>query len=464
MELHGGAGADRICETISKAVTCVVFRDLSAYDALTQTDRREIRRNVSQMCTGRLTSDDLPERALEDIVRAAWESVSVDTRLSASELRGLCATVVKLVASDAHGLLPLPLCGMGGVGSTEGVRGVPGTSAAGTGIDDEGQAPIGFELFLPVTRVRRLVAGGGGRGLVHQLATQDAVTRYESEEIPTATFAKDRVDLFGWLVRYVARPDRAGRRDPLGRLTARRMIAGVIWNDLPTADPLDPNYATEKLDEGEAGRIVGEQARRLGLPHTAKVAVEGRFAYNPSDGMLMRLIWILGKSKLKLVSDSDPIYQSHHGIHAIFHSMARTVDEGSPTKRSAVLSAILSTAVVWFTKAVHSQDLFPLGHLLHMVQDAYAEGHVDRARDSKGSVISFRYYGNQSSKFHHDQDSLKAYVTGRFRARCTEVQLTLLRIYVEALRGTVTGHEIRYYVAELTKVLREDIYPFHAGR
>jgi len=472
MDVHGGADPKRICRRIATAVTSTVFADVSAYGTLSGDERKEIRRKVSSACRERLGSDDLPERALSDIVRTTLREATKGHEPSDAEVRRLSVTVVKLLASDAHGLLPTPLCGMNlilGDDWSEETRKRVGVSMEGDGGGDGGgvgvgglehgtdaiamelTAPIGFELFLPVTRTRRVLAGGGGRGLVHQLATQDAVTAYEKAERLDAR----KMDMFAWLAKYGGPTNKGGGRTTL---TAMRLVSGVIWNDLPTGDASDPAYSVEKLDIQDASRAISAQAKRLGLS-ASSVTVEDRFAYNPSDAMLVRLIWVLAKSRLKLASDRDPIYQSHYGPHAVFHSMARTEAESAPSSRGTVLGAIAAVAVDWFTRAVEHADLFPLGHLLHMVQDAYASGHVERANDAKHSVVFFRYYGNQSSSFHHDNDSLKAYVTGR-RARCTEVQLKLLYIYVDALRNA-GSHHLSSYLTSLKTLLSTEIYPFH---
>lgn len=92
--------------------------------------------------------------------------------------------------------------------------------------------------------------------------------------------------------------------------------------------------------------------------------------------------------------------RSHHGDLQFWHSMA----SGDDLTNAQVLDKIVRQAGEWYQQGLDSNSLFPVGKLLHMVQDSYSASHV--VRDDKDRIMKFQNYSAQDPKLHGVADAV----------------------------------------------------------
>jgi hypothetical protein len=92
--------------------------------------------------------------------------------------------------------------------------------------------------------------------------------------------------------------------------------------------------------------------------------------------------------------------RSHHGDYQFWHSMA----SGDDLTNAKVLDKIVVQAGEWYQQGLDSDSLFPIGKLLHMVQDSYSASHV--TRDDKNRIMRFQNYSAQDPKLHGVADAV----------------------------------------------------------
>jgi hypothetical protein len=217
------------------------------------------------------------------------------------------------------------------------------------------------------------------------------------------------------------------------------VLAGVRWND-------DPPF-----------RLAKGQARAT----TCKVAETIRYTTQPTCWAV--LFWDAKRKAqrgitLDATGPTSLLGRSHFGDLQFLHAMARRDGElASETRRQVLMWAEFTWGVVSGTYGLNTklkqitiegfgehfgrtgwtvQDLFTLGNpslrrkvrsvafgsLLHMVEDSFAKGHVDRAEPQRGKncttapqyaapgvVRSFHAYNNQDSGKHGQYDSRSAF-------------------------------------------------------
>lgn len=92
--------------------------------------------------------------------------------------------------------------------------------------------------------------------------------------------------------------------------------------------------------------------------------------------------------------------RSHHGDLQFWHSMAPKSDKA--LSNAEVVDKIVAQAKEWYTEGVTERNDFPIGKMLHMVQDSYSASHV--IRDKEGRVQQFQGYDAQDAHAHGHAD------------------------------------------------------------
>jgi len=256
---------------------------------------------------------------------------------------------------------------------------------------------ISYELFLPTVGILAKVAGP--KNQVHQRITEEAVLKIESGI---------KKDYFESIQNAAKTAGLALNRDALNKLTPRRLIEGIIWNDLPSkrVAATGGKYPVTFVKRSTAERIV--RSRR----YKTKTIPGDRFRYNPSLQMLAKLAAVFARAKLaKLGVVKSPvnkiIYQSHFGDSAHFHSMAA---EGRNQTVKDVITLIINQAIEWYRKAIRFTDIFFIANILHMIQDSYSRAHAIREPSRKGTIITkFQSFATQSPEKHAGADSMGSY-------------------------------------------------------
>ncbi len=94
--------------------------------------------------------------------------------------------------------------------------------------------------------------------------------------------------------------------------------------------------------------------------------------------------------------------RSHYGDRQFWHSMTPTSDQ--PLSNGEVVDKIVRQAKEWYVQGVEGNNDFPIGKMLHMVQDSYSASHT--IRDQAGHLQQFQGYDAQDSHAHGDADKL----------------------------------------------------------
>jgi len=94
--------------------------------------------------------------------------------------------------------------------------------------------------------------------------------------------------------------------------------------------------------------------------------------------------------------------RSHYGDRQFWHSMTPTSDQ--PLSNGDVVDKIIQQAKEWYSQGVEGHNDFPIGKMLHMVQDSYSASHT--IRDKAGHLEQFQGYDAQDSHAHGDADKL----------------------------------------------------------
>lgn len=172
------------------------------------------------------------------------------------------------------------------------------------------------------------------------------------------------------------------------------------------------------------------------------------------------------------------LYDSFHGKYQYWHSMAPSYYEkltNSQLRDVIVLQArewfLLSLAPAWPLRHIDTlgrfsdkfiPDIFCIGHIIHMIEDSYAKGHVDRDpvtvttvgnnRKAVAPILNFIDYRATSEKQHKLYDGMKAYDKGDNRPTyyiMREQIATLLRMYSMCVNRV--QEEYQQVVAHLTQ-------------
>lgn len=270
------------------------------------------------------------------------------------------------------------------------------------------------------------------------------------------------------------------------------VLAGVRWND-------DPPFRFEKGHGNYSGCEPDTTVRLVTFPRCwANVFKDGKVR--------------AGKGETLDANTAPLVLRSHFGDMQFLHSMASRDSEPAAVTRERIImwaeftwrvalgEYSLSTRVrdvpvnglreFFGIKGWSIQDLFSLGNphvrkpvnlselafgsLLHMVEDSFAGGHVERAiPDSQekcvgtirehsvpGRIVEFHSYGQQDSKKHGDDDARSAFSAhwSDTKPSVIEIGRTLNDYFVRR----TPWNELKPYI-ECIFALDKDVRPASAG-
>jgi hypothetical protein len=250
--------------------------------------------------------------------------------------------------------------------------------------------------------------------------------------------------------------------DPDAQYATPYVIAGVRWNDDPPFQ-LNPNQA-----KGTSCKTSYKDGRPMTI----------RFITQPVCWAELFLAADKQKTDAKkrfdLANQSALPLRSHFGDLQFFHSMASSDGEDPIETRGKILGwAEVTWGVVrgdykletWMkdinvpvmqqffgSSGWRVQDLFTLGDpslrpyvsdvafgsLLHMVEDSFAAGHVERMEPANGAqcpanshlapgpIMEFHSYTHQSTSKHANADTRKAFINNRLTPDVVDVGRTLV--------------------------------------
>jgi YD repeat-containing protein len=95
-------------------------------------------------------------------------------------------------------------------------------------------------------------------------------------------------------------------------------------------------------------------------------------------------------------------FRSHHGDLQFWHSMS----PGEGWTNQMIVDQIVGQAMVWYGEALANQSTFPMGKLLHMIQDSYSASHV--VRNAEGAIQYFQDYNKQDPDLHGLADKVNS--------------------------------------------------------
>ena len=299
---------------------------------------------------------------------------------------------------------------------------------------------------------------------IHQRITQEAVQLYE-----TRLGSRDAFRV--WQHRIL------GVRNSTLRLNAKRLLGGVLWADTPVGAvqeyreyvgyPLE--FIKGPVDQHDAMHMWGF---RGGIDaddedvHVAAVVTDERFAYQPTKDVIGAMVRVY---MLRSMGTDEDLRARAHAALARSRPLASMVEVGDPmagvegddellqwlvtfgpeqasalhamaavdTRRTvAELAALcVDKTIALVTNAIDMEDLHYVGRALHLVQDSYALGHMERT--STGSITMIYAYhqgGDRKAEalMHTFGDSAPAWnlvLDSRMRARCVEACVALLEAF-----------------------------------
>lgn len=233
---------------------------------------------------------------------------------------------------------------------------------------------VGFSITQSTGMLERTIGWWyGGFGAAHQYITEQAV----GELIP-ADQAKE----------------------------AKRLTAGVIWNDFPSASPTDPTYQDDLVPISDDDAPYIEDARFRWQP-SERVRYANAGAYKSAGPLSNAIYEWKGVSEDDLDDAKDTIERRTDYGRTHYHFLRMDERESDQSVRDRAIN----TCLEWYRIALETGDLFTLGHMFHTIQDSYSPAHTKRtAPGSKydyGRITRVYYFGDQSDTYHSNKEGIK---------------------------------------------------------
>ena len=311
--------------------------------------------------------------------RAAW-----------LELARVCATGGADYAQDCDEGIG---GGGGGGGSTATIAGAAAPPAR-----------IGFCLYMcTVPLVGDLVARVWPAAMVHQRIVQDAVCRWEEGGAGAAA-------------------DGTRRRRWLDEADCERLVAGVLWNDMPTPDDGDARYAVVRVRPARMRALYERHhaAFSCGCERCERCwrNIDARFCYGAPTSAVVTMCAALcvPPALAAQFAPSRCVLDAHRGDRAHIHAMVGSTAAEQALSVRQKRDRIVAQLCAWAKCAARTNDLFYIGHCLHTVQDAYAARHVERCRRT-GDIVRFLDYRPEQAAAHSRADTMRAYAHSAMRER-----------------------------------------------
>lgn len=297
--------------------------------------------------------------------------------------------------------------------------------------EDVNVVKVGFSITQSTGMLERTIGWWyGGFGATHQYITEQAV----AELIPD-----DQVQ------------------------QAKRLTAGVIWNDFPSDSPTDPNYEDDLVPISADDAPYIEDVRFRWQP-SERVRFANAGAYK-NVGPLSDAIF-----SWKGVTDDDledakqtitrrAAYDRNH-----YHFLRGDELESDESVRARALE----TCLEWYRIALETGDLFTLGHMFHTIQDSYSPAHTKRTAPTNkydyGRVDRVYYFGDQSDTYHSNKEGIKqvldTYNEAHDRAKWCAIVLNDLYVIYQSDRDDVVrkGANPSVLASSLEQILKGKIW------
>ena len=322
-------------------------------------------------------------------------------------------------------------------------------------------ASLGFSITQPDNTLEYIVAAivVGGLGAVHQYVTMRAVLRDPKLD-----------ERLRRLAASAARPE-------LEMMTTRMFVAGVIHNDFPL-----PGVTAENANAEFVRRYLIE------IPLAdAPYLTDARFRVQPNYQMRWAVGAVYKKSPQILVSVAGISPEMIRVAEDMLRE--RTVVERTPEhfmKRTAtdtvanVIELAIRKCLGWTEEALVAESLFPIGKIVHTIEDSYSLVHCERVaptlRQPFGAVRNIMFFGDQTDHSHSVEEGWRA-VSTPGSPGADRVDWALLPIgavlwnfviAVEALRALAAealanyaeerARTIRFHVDKMGRLLREQVF------
>jgi hypothetical protein len=295
-------------------------------------------------------------------------------------------------------------------------------------------SPVGFAITAPVGILEHLASAAvGGLGAAHQAVTQRA-----------------------WHQVWPLGRDQADEPD------ARALVAGVIYNDFPWGDELDAErrYVATVLEPIKAS--------------DAPYMTDPRFMWQPTQRMRWALAalykhWggvlrVAGVPAEDVERAREALATRTLASHTCYHFMRATRAESD----GDVVAASVAAARRWFRQAVVAASIFPLGHIVHMIEDSFSPAHTDRDLTATidapyGHVRRIYFFGDQNDSWHSERESIDAVLdptkpAGQAAAVAARAVAEVLRRYVAAVRNVPRDSAAEQVADEFAEFLRTKVF------
>lgn len=290
---------------------------------------------------------------------------------------------------------------------------------------------ICFSITEPTSVVENVVATAvGGLGPVHQYVTacgwaEAAATLVDMPKQPALTLE--------------ARLARAARTFP--RLTAETLVAGVIFNDFPVQDELDlPNaYSAKMLAPIAPDSFPAIKDRRFLWQPTEPVRWANAAVYK---GVPETLLAFSGVDHATMEQARETLRLRTALERTSYHFMRFSKEESNDDVQDRAIVHVRR----WFRLAVLHRTMFPLGHIVHMVEDSFSPAHTMRDLSERGVerpygvVTSIYFFGEQTDQWHSTRESWSAVNTANSEAeRRVKVCAHAVRDVIVRFEAAVAG-------------------------
>lgn len=181
----------------------------------------------------------------------------------------------------------------------------------------------------------------------------------------------------------------------------QQLVAGVIWNDFPSGDGVDGvRYARETLVPitGSAAPYLSDARFRWQPSRETRWALA--FVYKRMPALLANVFGV-GDEARRAAERMLEFRAAQERTH--FHFMLTRRDEPMDDVRSRAAAA----AREWYRRALLEQNVFVLGHVLHMVEDSYSAAHTKRVPPD-GDLAEVYFFGAQTDRSHSSLESYAA--------------------------------------------------------
>jgi len=201
------------------------------------------------------------------------------------------------------------------------------------------------------------------------------------------------------------------------RLSAKRLVEGVIWNDFPSGDEQDVKQEYDKIlvtiSESDAPYIEDDRFRWQ-PSETDRYAAAGAYA---NAGVISDIVYDLKGVTEEKQREANEMLDKRTGIlKRHYHFLRETAEE----RDDSVRERAVTTCIRWYELALRNQDHFTLGHIFHLIEDSYSPAHTKRLAPKGdvdyGKITEVYFFGNQTNTEHSRKEGIKQALSSSYEA------------------------------------------------